>query len=130
MLGDVHPSNQLDLSLIERAGLGNPIEAFFAKQGAVPSRFDERRGFARRYYRRPAILTLRQTLPAFERPGEQTLVYLCDISRSGVGFLCDRELYPEEVVDVSLPVIGARQVKVRRCRRLAMDCYVVGSVFA
>lgn len=107
-----------------------PLDEFMAKQGVVPSRSADRRRFARIYYRHRAMLRLSQTLPAFPRATEMVLAFSCDVSRSGVCFLSDRELYPREVVEVSILRLGKRQLQVMRCRRLSDRCYEVGASFA
>lgn len=104
-------------------------DEFFAKRGYAPCRPDDRRRFARSYFRVEAELHLQTTLPAFERDAETTTVYLSDLSRSGLGFICDRELYPSETLEINFSDLGPRNVVVKRCRRLPKGCFEVGCAF-
>jgi hypothetical protein len=105
------------------------MEDFFSKQGLVPARDDERRKFARRYFRKPAIAHLTTSLPAFVRKQEQIVVYSADLSLSGVGFLSDRELYPGERIQLTIPQMGTKKVLIQRCIRLAERCFCSGAQF-
>lgn len=102
---------------------------FFAKQGLIPSRFDDRRRFSRRYFRVPAGVRLLGLEPAIRRDGEMLGCYLSDFSHGGVGFFCNRQLYPGERVELELPKVGYRVVVVRRCRRITAGCFEIGCEF-
>lgn len=64
-------------------------------------------------------------------PAEFT-VYTKDISRSGLSFLNEHEMYPGEIVRVEVNLGGARRelyVKLVRCRRAGLKVFDVGGVF-
>jgi hypothetical protein len=103
---------------------------FFARRGSSCRWEDDRRRFMRRYYRIETVARLEGTLPAFVREPETTVVYLADLSRGGLSFICDRELYPSERVDVEIPKLGFRGGLVRRCQRIAAGCFVIGCEFS
>jgi hypothetical protein len=99
---------------------------FFAKCGRVPSREEDRRRFARLYYRVRTLALLQGSLPAFPRELEATTVYLADVSRGGFGFICDRQLFPREQIEVEIPEMGVKRLMVKRCKRLAVGSYQIG----
>ncbi len=106
-----------------------PPEEFFSKRGFVAGRFDDRRQFRRLHFRCTTKTVFKQTLPAIQRDSETVTIYICDISRSGIGFLSRYEIYPQECLEIPIPEIGAKVVTVCRCRRLAKDCFEVGGTF-
>lgn len=106
-----------------------PLDEFLSKQGVVLSRNDDRRRYARLYYRKPASLALTTSLPAFVRPDQEVSTYSCDLSRSGIAFLSACELYPREIVMLQVTELGWRQLRVVRCRRLASRCFEIGAEF-
>jgi len=99
---------------------------FFRKSASVSPREHERRRFARHEFRAAASTRLHGNLPAFPRNGDILWVFLADFSRSGVRFLCDRPLYPSEIIEVDFPEIGTRRVMVRRCLRIQRNCFEIG----
>jgi hypothetical protein len=107
-----------------------PLDEFMAKRGLVPAQINDRRRYARMYYRCAAQLLLDGNLPAFPREGHAIKTYSCDISRSGVAFLADRELYPLETVRLQIDPLGEKRLCVVRCRRLGPQCFEVGGRFA
>jgi hypothetical protein len=102
---------------------------FFSKEGFAPCRADDRRRFARMYYRAAAVVRFCGELPAFPRGAGDITAYLSDLSRSGMSFLCDRELYPCEKLEFSLDRIGTKRLVVKRCRRLPSGVFEVGCEF-
>jgi hypothetical protein len=106
-----------------------PLDEFLSKKGLVATRDTDRRRFARLYYRMPISLCISQSLPAFPRKNKLMNTYSCDISRTGIGFLCDRELFPRETIYVKLPKVGKRKVRVMRCRRVCKNCFEIGAQF-
>ena len=106
-----------------------PLDEFLSRKGLVLAHCDDRRRYARLYYRQPAILHLRTSLPAFVRPCEQIMTFSCDLSRGGAAFLSSCELYPHERVGLQIAELGGRQLRVVRCRRLAVGCYEIGAAF-
>jgi len=99
---------------------------FFTKQGYVPCREGDRRRFVRRYLRISATLHLNGSLTAFPRPYDSITVYLTDLSRSGLGFICDRQFYPCEKLQLELPGLGEKSLIVQRSKRIAERCYEIG----
>ena len=106
-----------------------PIDEFFSKTGPMPVVMENRRRFARVYYRTEAALLIKATLPAITRESTVTPIYVSDIGRSGIGLLVDRVFYPEERLTINIPNLGLKQVVVRRCRRLGERCYELGAEF-
>jgi len=106
-----------------------PLDEFLSKKGLVLSQCDDRRRYARLYYRQHATLLLETSLPAFVRPSERIHTFSCDLSRGGVAFLSRCELFPKERVTLRIAEIGNRQLQVVRCRRLATACYEIGATF-
>jgi len=104
-----------------------PLDRFLAKQGhPVPCK-DDRRRFARLYYRRPLVLELDTSLQAFIRPHERIDTYSCDLSRDGMAFLSPCELYPRETVTLAFSASDRATWMVVRCRRLGPECFEVGA---
>ena len=106
-----------------------PIEEFLGKSGPMPAVMENRRRFARAYYRTSAALLIKASLPAIARPPMVTSIYVTDISRGSIGLLVDRVFYPEERLTINVPMLGLKQVVVRRCRRLGERCYALGAEF-
>lgn len=104
-----------------------PLDGFLARHGMLLARDDDRRHFARLYYRRPACFELTTTLPAFVRRCESINTYSCDISREGIAFLSPYELYPREVIALKIDGLSWKQLVVVRCRRLAKCCFEIGA---
>ena len=104
-------------------------DEFFAKSGPMPAVFDDRRQFPRFYYRHQAILKTLSTLPAFPRTSRVKSVYTRDISKHGVGFLFDEQLYPKEVCQLILPDVCTRNIEVTSCRRVRGNCFEIGAQF-
>jgi len=107
-----------------------PIDEFLSKSGHVPAVLENRRRFARIYYRTPAALLIKTSLPAISRPTAAAPIYVTDIARGGIGLLVDQVFYPEERLTLHIPKLGLKQVLVRRCRRLGERCYELGAEFS
>jgi hypothetical protein len=106
-----------------------PIDEFLKKSGHVPAVLENRRRFARIYYRTAAALLIKTSLPAISRPTGVRSIYVTDIGRGGIGLLVDQVYYPEERLTLNIPNLGLKQIVVRRCRRLGELCYEVGAEF-
>jgi hypothetical protein len=122
-------SAQRNIEIVTNVVMPWPLDDFLSKQGIVQARDADRRRFARLYYRTPVKLHISQSLPAIKRKSKLVNTYSCDISREGVGFLCDRELYPKELIQITLNKVGDRQVQVMRCRKLSKYCFEIGGKF-
>jgi len=109
-----------------------PVESlddFFAKEGAVPTSFNEGRRFPRFYFRTCAEAIIH---PLFDRQAAtptQCFVLTCDLSRSGLSLLHSKQLFPGQRVDVILNGEPPRLLEVVWCRRLADLRYAVGCRF-
>jgi hypothetical protein len=106
-----------------------PIDEFLAKAGPQPAVIENRRRFARIYYRTTAALLIKTSLPAVPRPKSVISVFVADIARGGIGLLVDRVFYPEERLTLNIPTLGLKQIVVRRCRRLGDRCFELGAEF-
>jgi hypothetical protein len=102
---------------------------FFAKSGMMPINWNEVRRFPRFYLRGPAeglIYPVRGELGDSPTP---VPILTSDISRSGVGLISPKQLFPEQRVDIRMPEGGRYSVKVMWCRRMEADRYAAGCVF-
>lgn len=104
--------------------------AFMAKSGVTPTDADDRRRSPRFFFRRKAVVKTLGGLPKLPREETLACVYLRDISRRGVAFLFDKQLFPGERCQMFIPELGNRQVEIASCRRLAAGCYSIGSFFS
>lgn len=95
------------------------------ERGPVPSRKDEVRVAPRFRCRGQAILEWVQSPIALPRPIPTSQVVVRNLSRRGFSALLDRELFPEQVVRVYLPIATAT-ARVVRARRLGNRCYDIG----
>lgn len=132
MLANDHGAGDLESLVAEwECGVELPCHAdeFFSKCGPMPTFGDERRRYQRFYYRYKALLKLSGSLPAFPRPSQIKAVYTRDVSRDGVGFLFDEQIYPTERCLLILPNRLKRSLSVTYCRRLSMKCYEIGATF-
>lgn len=105
------------------------MQQFFTESGYLPTTAAEYRGNARLRVRSKAVLNVTSvppTLRAIQIPefvsGE---ILIKDLSRSGIGFLYHRELYPTQGIKVHFQgrVIEAAIV---RCRRVDAFCFEIG----
>jgi hypothetical protein len=101
----------------------------FQRTGAAPTIEDDARQFPRFYHCRRAVLYYRQTLPAVPRKKECYAVITGDISRAGVRFLHEEELYPREQMLLALPDGKQVEIEIARCARLNDQCFEVGARF-
>lgn len=103
---------------------------YVAKSGVTPTDADDRRRFPRFYFRRKAVVKTFTSMPKLAREERLACVYLRDLSRRGVAFLYDKQLFPGEKCLIFIPELGNRQVDVASCRRLTAGCYTIGSFFS
>ena len=95
------------------------------ERGPVPSRKYEVRVAPRFRCRGQAVLAWVQSPIALPRPIPTSQVVVRNLSCRGFSVLLDRELFPEQVVRVYLPVATAT-ARVVRARRLGSRCYEIG----
>jgi len=98
--------------------------------GALPTATDEQRRFPRFHFRSRAILLYRPTLPALPRKPGRFIVLTKNVSRQGICFLHEEQLYPCERMTLWLPSGGQTEIEVVRCLRLHERCYDAGARFA
>lgn len=112
-----------------RVRLPQEMQTFFCESGYLPTTSQEFRGNARLRVRSKAVLSVTSVLPVLREsklakfvPGE---ILIKDLSRSGIGFLYHRELYPTQRIKVHFQgrVIESTIV---RCRRVGELCYEIG----
>lgn len=92
--------------------------------------YDDRRRFRRfrcRGENTTAALRVRHSLPAINRPESWHKVYMCDLSRSGVGFLHSEVLFPHESQQLMLPDGRKLEIEIARCTRIQDRCFQVGA---
>lgn len=96
---------------------------FFDRTGAMPTSPDERRRRPRFFCRSKAVLKA-----GIEK--ELVLgVYCRDISQEGVGLFAPRQLLPMEHARLYISPKTTLTVRVRNCKRLGDNCYVLGCDF-
>jgi len=101
---------------------------YFSKHGPQAASVDHQRRWGRVYYRKKAVIELSVSLPAVCRDPQQHVVLMRDISRSGAGFLHTGQLFPGEVVKLSLET-GMKLAQVSRCLRHNDQCFEIGVEF-
>lgn len=85
----------------------------------------ERRQTPRASLHRRGAIQVSQPLPAITRAEALSGILVRDVSRRGLRFLYDEQLFPGEQVKIWLPDTEL-QGEVIRCRRLASHCYEIG----
>jgi hypothetical protein len=80
---------------------------------------DERR-YRRFHLRGRAVLELN---------GKYFAVFTKDISRSGLAFLCEQQLFPCQKAGVWFASRPRGEIKIARCRRIGERCYECGANF-
>ncbi len=101
----------------------------FERGGALPTATEEQRRFPRFHFRSRAILLYRQTLPALPRDAGRYVVLTKNVSRQGICFLHEEQLFPCERMTLWLPSGSQAEVEVVRCMRVNERCYDVGVRF-
>ncbi|QDV24891.1 hypothetical protein [Aureliella helgolandensis] len=110
--------------------LPKELEKFFQESGYLSTTAEEERRNARLRVRQVGTMTMELTkrsevLYSSDDFSAISSVLIKDLSRSGVGFLYHREVFPGESVQIQLK--GRRlKAKTVRCRRLGPKCYEVG----
>jgi hypothetical protein len=99
------------------------------RQGPLPSLEGDKRRFVRFHLRARGILECRTTLPAIPRSSGRFLVLVKNLSRSGIGFLHEAQLFPRERLKIWVEGRRWLPIEVARCRRLHDGCYEVGGRF-
>jgi hypothetical protein len=102
---------------------------FFAYRGRVKTSSREQRQHPRFYLRTKAVLHIAATIGARPVLYNQGVIYIKDISRSGMSFLHVEQLFPMDQVCIQLENGQSLAVQVNRCRKLATQCYEVGGQF-
>jgi hypothetical protein len=92
-------------------------EKYFGKSGLVSQAFQDRRRFPRFHYCHRAILINDATFYA---------VYTKDISRGGISFYHAKQMLPCSTGELICGNGASLHVTVRRCRRVADQCYLCG----
>lgn len=101
---------------------------FFDRRGANAVKHDDRRQFTRSHYPMNALLQIERALPCIPRERRLYRVYTKDLSRSGISFLHEEQLYPCERLRLwfSSSLLNCTVV---RCRRHNERCYEIGATF-
>ncbi len=103
--------------------------AIFQNEGATQTVMDDLRRFPRYHYHMRAVLHYRQTLPSMPRGEERYLVLTKDLSRSGLSFLHEQQLFPRERMAVDLAGGRHIDIEVARCIKHNDRCYEIGANF-
>ena len=129
MLGEDYP--RVLESLI--AGLPQSIllppsqDGFFSESGVKPHFEENTRCAVRTRVRTNGVVIPQRWLPQLHRQHDPLLIYTKDFSKTGFGFVADRQFYPGEIVRVLLATFWIH-VSIRRCRRLGPLCFECGGV--
>ena len=99
---------------------------YFARRGPLASLGDEYRRFVRQHFPSKALLELSTSISAIPRANTKHVVLMKDISRQGVSFLHDAQLFPGEQVELTLATSRISYTVVR-CLRHNHRCYEVGA---
>lgn len=131
MLGGDYP--QLLARLISRTEwtitLPEDQHRFFEESGPAPTVPDDVRRGGRIRVRTRGLAIPDSWLPALPRRLEGIGIYTSDFSRTGFGFVADRQFFPTETVRILLPTFWMR-VNVVRARRLGPRCFENGAELA
>lgn len=102
---------------------------FFAKSGLMPQAWNEIRRFPRFYLRGEAMAFVSPPRVTDPDPVESLAILTSDVSRSGVGIVAPRQLFPEQRLEIQMPAGATYRVKVVWCRRLNDGKYAAGCAF-
>ena len=91
---------------------------------ATPFPFEQRQS-PRIEHRRRGAMQVADPIPAIRRTATPDGILVRDVSRRGMRFLFDQQLFPGEKLRIWLPEAELRG-DVMRCRRLGPRCYEVG----
>jgi hypothetical protein len=124
MLDVGDPTNAFDQlwsSLPKRAALTEEVRAEHTRRGLTFTAPGDRRRHPRFYFWRRAILL---------RAADCTYAaYTLNLSKSGLRVLSPEQLFPCERVQLMLEADKEFMLEIRRCRRLAENCYECGAKF-
>ena len=104
-------------------------DQFFLKSGSLPIRYDDRRRFARSYYRYCVDATIYPPDGEQVQSPKQHVLLTCDLSRGGVSILHYTEFFPGQRLDIAFDGNAPRRVKVVWCRRISGRFYAAGCRF-
>ena len=103
--------------------------AILLKEGSLQTVMNDQRRFPRYHYHVRAVLHCRQTLPAVPRGEERYIVLTKDISRGGLCFLHEKQLFPRERMTVDLSGERHMDIEVARCVKHNDRCFEIGAIF-
>jgi hypothetical protein len=112
-----------------RITLTAELAASLQAQRPPPSMAGDNRRFVRFACFSRGILECGQTLPAIERRPEKFLVLIKNLSRSGMCWLHEAQLFPRERCQLWMEGRRPLNLEVARCRRLHAGCYEIGAKF-
>jgi hypothetical protein len=113
-------SERLWNSIPSRTTLPDDDEEFFSATGAASPAGEFRRQYIRIHMRETALLV---------RGDQCHAVYTKDASPRGVAILSPVQIFPQERIKLVLRDHPTMELELRRCRRLADNCYECGTVF-
>jgi len=100
-----------------------------SRTGPTPTWLQEVRRHVRVRTLCKAILCYQQTYPTIERTEEMRGVLVTDISRSGIGMLCDEQLFPCEKMKLWIKGKTPLPIAIVRCRKIISQCFDTGAIF-
>ena len=92
---------------------------FLGAQGPLPIQFQDHRQFRRFYCRGRALLLQDDTIEA---------IYIVDLSRAGISFLCPHPLLPQDLVELIFPNGDLVYASIQRCRKQHSRCFLCGAL--
>ena len=105
------------------------VDDFFAKQGPLPSKYDDSRRFPRFYFRTCAEALIYPAAGRQTPASAHCYVLTRDLSRSGLSLLHNAQLFPGQRIDIILNGEPPRLIEVVWCRRIADGRYSAGCRF-
>lgn len=112
-----------------RVQLTSGLKQSLQRKGPVPTVDNDKRQFVRFYCSARGILYCRQSLPAIFRATSEYLVLVTNLSRGGLCFVHQDQLFPRERLSVWVESKRKLDIEITRCRMINEKCYEVGAKF-
>jgi hypothetical protein len=120
-VAQVKLNDQLWNSVPSRTELPADEDEYLDAYGPAGAMGESRRQYLRIQFRETALLV---------RGDQCHAIYTKDASPKGVALLTPVQIFPQERIKLVLRDHPTMELELRRCRRLASNCYECGTVFA
>jgi hypothetical protein len=111
-----------------RVEIPRSMQQIFSARGPCQRNMNERRRFMRFWRPGKVLLEVATTIKGIPRESRFYLVVATNISRDGVAFLHEEQLFPGEVSFAWFPT-GRLACRVTRCLRHNSRCFEIGATF-